>query len=208
MKNRILLLGGGGHCKSCIDVIEAENRFEIAGIIDVREKVGTQVLGYEVLAMDEDLPRLVGEYRHFLITIGQMKDAGKRVEKFEYLKRLGASLPVIVSPWAHLSKYAVVSDGTVIMHNVVVNAGALIGRNCIINTGAIIEHDAVIEDYCHISTGAVINGGAVVRKRTFFCSNSVAREAVEIGEGCVIGAGASVTASIPAGAMVRSKDAT
>lgn len=208
MQSRIVLIGGGGHCKSCIDVIEAENRFEIAGIVDVREKLGTRVLGYEIVATDEDLSSLVGEYRHFLITIGRLKDADKRAEKFEYLQRLGASFPVIVSPRAHLSKHAAVNEGTVLMHNVVVNAGAVIGRNCIINTGAIIEHDVVIEDHCHISTGSTINGGTVIRKRTFFGSNSVAREAIEIGERCIIGAGMSVLASIPAGTMVRNKDAT
>jgi sugar O-acyltransferase (sialic acid O-acetyltransferase NeuD family) len=208
MQSRIVLIGGGGHCKSCIDVIEAENRFEIAGIVDVREKLGTRVLGYEVLATDDDLPRLVGDYQHFLITIGQMKNADTRVEKFECLKRLGASFPVIVSPRAHLSKHAAVNEGTVLMHNVIVNAGAVVGRNCIINTAAIIEHDVVIEDHCHISTGSTINGGTVIRKRTFFGSNSVAKEAIEIGERCIIGAGMSVMASIPAGTIVRSKDAT
>ena len=34
MKKNIILIGGGGHCKSCIDVIEAEDKFEIAGIVD------------------------------------------------------------------------------------------------------------------------------------------------------------------------------
>ena len=30
-----IILVGGGHCKSCIDVIEAEGRFIIKGIIDL-----------------------------------------------------------------------------------------------------------------------------------------------------------------------------
>jgi len=33
MKEKIILIGGGGHCKSCIDVIEQEGRFIIAGIV-------------------------------------------------------------------------------------------------------------------------------------------------------------------------------
>ncbi len=39
-KPNIILIGGGGHCKACIDVIEQENKYTIAGIIDVPEKVG------------------------------------------------------------------------------------------------------------------------------------------------------------------------
>ena len=30
----IILIGGGGHCKSVIDVIESEGQFEIVGIVD------------------------------------------------------------------------------------------------------------------------------------------------------------------------------
>jgi hypothetical protein len=32
--NSIFLIGGGRHCKSCIDVIEQEGLFDIAGILD------------------------------------------------------------------------------------------------------------------------------------------------------------------------------
>ena len=28
-KKQIILIGAGGHCKSCIDVLESENKFEI-----------------------------------------------------------------------------------------------------------------------------------------------------------------------------------
>ena len=31
--DEIILIGGGSHCKSVIDVIEQENRFKIIGIV-------------------------------------------------------------------------------------------------------------------------------------------------------------------------------
>jgi len=37
INDKILLIGGGGHCKSCIDVIEQECKFQIAGIADLGE---------------------------------------------------------------------------------------------------------------------------------------------------------------------------
>ena len=54
MKEQIILIGGGGHCKSCIDVIEQEGRFEIAGIVEKPDKVGEKVLGYPVIGTDAD----------------------------------------------------------------------------------------------------------------------------------------------------------
>ena len=44
------------------------------------------------------------------------------------------------------------------MHNALVNAGAKIGDNCILNTKSLVEHDAIVEDHCHISTSSIVNG--------------------------------------------------
>jgi len=197
MKPRIVLIGGGGHCKSCIDVIEQAGRFQIAGIVDVPEKLHQEILGYEIIATDDDLPRLVNEYENFLITLGQIKNPDKRIRIFQALKELRAKLPVIISPLAYISKHSEIGDGTIIMHYALVNAGAKIGSNCIINTKALIEHDAIIGDHCHIATGAIINGGVKVGSGTFFGSNTVCKEYIEIGENAVIGCGAKIIKNIP-----------
>ncbi len=53
--NSILLIGGGGHCKYCIDVIKQGGKYQIAGVVDLPEKQGQSVLGYAVLGTGEDL---------------------------------------------------------------------------------------------------------------------------------------------------------
>ena len=42
MKKPIILIGGGGHCKSCIDVIEQEGKYRIVGILDLPEMLGKE----------------------------------------------------------------------------------------------------------------------------------------------------------------------
>lgn len=172
----IILIGGGGHCKSCIDVIEQEGKYKIAGIIDKKELIGTKVLEYEVIGCDDDLMELSNTYGFALVTIGQIRSSVLRVKLFELAKSARFELPTIISPRAYVSKHAKVEHGTIIMHDVIVNADAKIGRNCIINTKALIEHDAVIEDNCHVSTGAIINGGTVVKSNTFYGSNTTSKE--------------------------------
>jgi len=182
MREEIILLGAGGHCKSCIDVIEQSNAFEIRGIIDIKEHLGKNILGYQVIGSDEDLERLVAVYKNYLIAIGQMRHPDTRIRLSELIRRLGGQCPVVISPRAYVSKHATIGKGTIVMHNAVVNAGATIGEYCIINTGSIIEHDATIGNYCHISTNATINGGAVVKERSFVGSKAVTKEYVTIGE--------------------------
>jgi hypothetical protein len=50
MKEKIILIGGGGHCSACVDVIEQEGRFTIAGIVDVPEKKQHYILGYSQMS--------------------------------------------------------------------------------------------------------------------------------------------------------------
>ena len=132
--NSIILIGGGGHCKSVIDVIEQEGQFEIAGIVDKPEFLGSDILGYSVIGNDSDLGNLAKKYQYALITVGQIKSPLLRIKLFELAEKSGFTLPSIISPRAYISKHAMVGKGVVIMHDVLINANAKIGDNCIINS--------------------------------------------------------------------------
>ena len=188
----IIILGAGGHCRSLIDVIELENRFKIAGIIDNELAVGIKVFDYEVIGNDNDLKKLREKYEYAVIGVGQIKSPKIRIKLFEMLKRLKFMLPVIISPRAYVSKYAEIGEGTVVMHDALVNANAKVGKNCIINTKALVEHDVIVEDNCHISTGAIVNGGVVVGEGSFIGSNAVTKENIKIPEKSFIKAGSVV----------------
>ena len=67
MKASILLIGGGGHCRACVDVLEQEGRFQIAGIVERNGGPREAVLGYPVLGTDEDLTQLKEKYELVLV---------------------------------------------------------------------------------------------------------------------------------------------
>lgn len=180
MKEKIILIGGGGHCRSVIDVIELEDNYTIAGIIDKKELIGRDVLGYKVIGCDDDLQELHKKYKYAAVTIGQISSNIVKVKLFNMLKSIGYSLPVIISPLAYVSKHAFIDEGTVVMHQALINSNAKVGKNCIVNSKVLIEHDCIIENNCHISTAAVINGGVKVKEGTFFGSNSTTKEYTEI----------------------------
>lgn len=186
----LLLVGGGGHCKSVIDVAESAG-FTIKGILDIPENVGKNVLGYPVIGTDNDIPQYVNDV-DFIVTVGFIKSPDLRIRIHESIKEAGGHLATIIASTAYVSKYASIKEGTVIMHHAMVNAGAEIGYGCIINTYSNIEHDAIIGDYCHISTGAMVNGDCKVGNHTFLGSQSVMVNGVSILEGCVIAAGSMI----------------
>jgi sugar O-acyltransferase (sialic acid O-acetyltransferase NeuD family) len=200
----ILLVGAGGHARACIDVIEQEGRFTVAGLVGLPNEVGSRILGYPVLGTDADLPVLLGDYAHALVTVGQIKTPQPRIRLFDLLEQNGSSLPALVSPRAYVSPHASLGPGTIVMHGAVVNAGAVVGRNCIINSQSLVEHDVVIADHCHIATAAAINSGVRIGAGTFIGSNSSVRQCIHIGEQCLIGMGQRVLADCDAGARLPS----
>lgn len=187
---KLILVGGGGHCKSVIDVAESAG-FQILGILDIPINVGNKVLDYSIVGTDDQIPYYVND-AVFVVTVGHIKDAALRIKLHQKIVDAGGILATIIASTAHVSKYAQIGEGSVIMHQAVVNADVIIGRGCIINTFANIEHDARIGDYCHISTGAMVNGNCKVGNETFFGSQSVMVNGIEITAGCVIGAGSLV----------------
>lgn len=192
MSDPLLLIGAGGHVRSCIDVIEREGRFKIHGLVGHKSEQGQKVFGYPVIGADADIAAIIQDIPNVLIGLGQIKSPEGRIRLYHTVKENGGVLPVIKSPGAYLSEHASVGEGSILMHGSIVNAGSTLGVNCIINTRALVEHDVSIKDHCHISTKAVINGGVSIGEGTFLGSASKVRELVKIGSRCVIGMGASV----------------
>ncbi len=190
----LVLVGGGGHCKSVIDVAESAG-FDILGILDMPDMVGTKVLGYPVIGTDDDIPQFVSSAT-FVITVGQILSNAVRKKIAARIEAAGGQFATVIAADASVSRHAEIGDGTVIMHRAVVNAGAHVGRNTIINTMADIEHDASIGDYCHVSTGAMVNGDTHVGDDCFIGSGAVLHQCITIRKASIIPAGTIVRKSI------------
>lgn len=194
IENRLILIGGGGHCKSVIDVAESAG-FEILGILDVKEKIGVNICNYKVIGSDEDIVKYIDKSL-FLITVGQIKNYSLREKLTQKVKDLGGKFATIVSKNAIVSKYSSIGEGSVIMHQAVVNAGAVVGIGCIINTFVNIEHDACVGDFSHISTGAIINGDCKIGKYNFIGSQSVISNGVTVSDRNIVSIGSVVKSNI------------
>jgi sugar O-acyltransferase (sialic acid O-acetyltransferase NeuD family) len=192
-RSELILFGAGGHARSCIDVIELENKYSIVGLVGLPSEVGKSYFGYKVINNDEATAMLARKYCNALVSIGQISSPNLKIRLFNEARAAGFHFPVCQSPRAQVSKHALIGHGTIIMHGAVINAGASIGENCIINTHAIIEHDAVIGDHCHISTGAIVNGGVRVGRGSFIGSGAVVRESLFIADGAFVKMGSHVS---------------
>lgn len=200
---KVIVIGGGGHAKSTIDVILSNKHYEIIGILDNQLSLNEKILGLPVIGNDDDIERLINEGNiNFVLGIGFLGKGCVREKLFDKIKKAGGIFPVIQSSFSVVSPFAIIDEATVIYHNAVVNAGAQIGKGCIINTSCIIEHDAHIGNFSHVSTHATINGDVALGSECFIGSNAVINHGLSIASNSIVGSGAVINKSITQGIWV------
>lgn len=191
--DKLILIGGGGHCRSVIDAAESVG-LRITGVLE-RPGAESDACSYPVVGCDDDIPRLVADHS-FIISLGSIADPSRRVAIARLVEEAGGQFARVVASTARLSPHAQLGPGSVLLHHALVNAGAEVGSNCIINSGAIVEHDVKVGDFTHVSTHATVNGGCRIGRRCFIGSATVIAQGVEIPDDTVIGAGSLVLHSI------------
>ncbi|AEX85662.1 sugar O-acyltransferase, sialic acid O-acetyltransferase NeuD family [Marinitoga piezophila KA3] len=197
-KEKIILVGGGGHCKVVASIIFEKNEYEIIGISDLKTEIGKEIMGIKINYIDEQLEELYKTgIKNAFVTVGSVGNPDLRIKLFKKLKDIGFNLPVIISKHTIISKDVSIGEGTVIMPGVIVNPGVKIERNCIINTGAIIEHDCIIEDNVHIAPGVTLSGGVKIGENSHIGTGTSIIQNIEIGKNVLIGAGSVVVNNIP-----------
>ena len=191
MKDRLLIIGAGGHGKVVADIALKMDRWDYIAFLDDNEDIKTS-MGIEVIGKSADMYRYIKDYDIF-VAIGT-NEMRKIIQ--EKLEIRGANIPVLIHPEAVIGREVEIGVGTVIMAGVVVNCCTTIGKGCIINTGATIDHDNLIEDYVHISPGVHTAGAVRIGKGTWLGIGSIVSNNITITSGCTIGAGAVVVKNI------------
>jgi sugar O-acyltransferase (sialic acid O-acetyltransferase NeuD family) len=193
-KTNLIIIGGGGHAKACIDVIISTNQYNIIGYLGNEETLDPK---YGVPYLGDDT--LIEEYVNsasFLITVGQIKSSEIRKRIFTKLNDLNAAIATVISKHAIVSKYATIGRGTIVMHSAIIQANVIVGENCIINDRALLEHDVIVDCNCHISTGVILNGEVTISNNSFIGSGAIVNQKIIVGNNVIIGSGALVNRNV------------
>lgn len=197
MSKRLLLIGGGGHCRSVLSSVLALNKYEAIGIVDYTD---TSVLGVSVVGQDEDLTDLKkAGWTYAFITVGSVGNTSLRRRLYQMVLGYGFTIPSIVDKTAIIAQDAIIEEGCYIGKGAILNTGCHVGKSAIINTGAIIEHDCLIGEFAHISPGTVLCGQVKVGNNSHVGAGSVVRQQIQIGNDVLVGAGSVVVNDIPDG---------
>lgn len=195
MKEKIVIIGGGGHAKVIISILKKLNQHIIVGYTDQENK--GEILGSSFLGTDERLNSLFKDgVNNAAIGLGQIKSAALRRKLFTICKRIGFKLPSIVSPDAIINEEVIIGNATFVMDGVIINSGSNIGQCSIVNTNSSIDHDCSIGDFTHIAPGVTLSGDVKIGNYVFVGTGANVIHQINITDYSIISAGSTVTKNI------------
>ncbi len=200
----LIIYGGGGHAKALIELIRAEGKYTVHGILDDGLPAGSQVLDIPVLGNASLLPELRRKGIGLAVNaVGGIGNIAPRLRVYENLRSGGFQCPTVIHPRAYIEPSARIGEGGQIFFNAYIGSEVTIGFGCIINTGAIVSHDCQLSDYVNLSPGAILAGNVSVDERTLIGMGVTVNLNVQVGAGSRVGNSAVVKEDVPENGIVR-----
>lgn len=193
MKEKILIVGAGGHARSVMDLVLENDEYEIIGCLDpiYPKRITVEYMEeVAIIGTDEDFQHFYDcGIRKVFIAIGANK---LRDNIFDRVVEIGFEPVNIISKNARISERAKLGRGICVMAGAVVNVNCRIEDNCIVNSNCTIDHDCKIEKSVHIAPGATLSGAVLIGAGAQVGTGSSIIEGIAIGEWCFIGCGSTV----------------
>jgi len=191
-KNRVVIVGGGGHAAVCAEILRSRANVELVGYTDTVARPNFEL---QYLGDDAELPNLIGGVANCVfVALGSNH---LRRDKIDQIRGLGIRMISAVNPDTIISPNVEIGDGVAIMPGAVVNARTKIGSGVVINTGATVDHDCILGSCAHIGPGVNLAGSVEVGECAFLGVGGCAIPGVKIGQSAIVGAGAAVTSDVP-----------
>jgi sugar O-acyltransferase (sialic acid O-acetyltransferase NeuD family) len=200
---RLFIFGAGGHGREVAWLAQ-----EVLGkvavysfLVDKREYLLDSVNGVPVQLLCDIK---VGEADQFVVALG---DPSLRRKATKNCLMAGLFPTTLVHPRVEMSSFAEIGAGSVICAGSIITTNVVLGNHVHVNVGCTISHDVRIGDFATLSPGVHVSGNVEIGAGAFIGTganiiNGKSGQPLLIGEGAVVAAGACVTKTVEAGALV------
>ncbi len=203
----VAVYGAGGFGREVAWLVEScdmpEHRYTVACFIEDNPALQGQVVN--------DIPvlSLAGARAAFpdARVAGGIGSPQVRQQVVERCAAAGFEFATLIHPRVERSRWIEIGEGAVICAGNILTVNITLGRHVQLNLDCTVGHDVVMGDYVTLAPGAHISGWVHFGRRVYVGTgaviiNGTADAPLLIGDDAVIGAGAVVTKSVPAGITV------
>jgi len=190
---KLLIFPFNGNGIEAIDCVRGQYDF-IGFIDDTIEKQGKTTFGIEVFGRE-----MLSRYKEakVLVVPGSPASFHLRKKIIDDLKIPNERFATVISPFATISKMAIIGYNVLIMAGVVITSNAIIGNHICILPNTVIHHDSQIYDYTLIGSNVTIAGNSKIGVNCYIGSGTSIINNIEIGDNTLIGMGTNVIKSLP-----------
>lgn len=200
----VVIWGGGGHAKVCIEILRAMGEHTIYGILDAKMSIGSRVLGVPVVGREKDMEELCRRgVTSAVLGIGSVQAHSARARMLKRMKDAGYKLPNLIHPRACVEPSTRLGAGNVLFAHATVSSDVTISDGCIINSGAVVSHDCHLADNVHLAPGALLAGNVSVGENTLIGMSATVFLGTKIGRAVTINNGVAVMADVADGFLLR-----
>jgi sugar O-acyltransferase (sialic acid O-acetyltransferase NeuD family) len=204
---RIAVYGGGGFAREVAWLVQSCNvgadLYEVACFVDDDAAAHGSVLnGIPVMGLDEARSRFPGAR-----IVGGIGAPRTRQTLMEKAAAAGFGFETIIHPRVERSRWIEIGEGTVICAGNILTTNITLGKHVQINLDCTVGHDVVMGNFATLAPGVHVSGCVRLGTRVYIGTgaaiiNGTQKEPLVVGDDAVIGAGACVTKSVPAGQVV------
>lgn len=186
---KLVIIGAGGFGREVAWLVERmnkmEQRYHLAGFVDDGKQPGELIDDYPVLG---NMEWLLSQEEDLSIAVA-VGNAGTRKRLAQTVqKKRGIIFPNLIDPSVRMSERVQLGMGNIITAGTTMTVDILLGDFNILNLHSTVGHDVRMESYITVYPGANISGAVTIG------------ECCELGTGCQIIQGLSITEQVILGA--------
>lgn len=191
---RIYIIGGSGFAKEVCNLIFLENKYEIAGFIDLTPETDYITYNENAIPIIAESDFLLNEeYKNSSVVVG----VGDPLIISKIFQKYSAfNFPNIISDNAIVGNDVILGKGNIITQGVIFTTSISIGDGNIFNLSSTIGHDVEIGNYNVINPSVNISGGVSIGNGNLFGVGSIILQYLKIIDNNVIGGASLVTKSV------------
>ena len=187
-REKLLIIGCGGHSKVVTDVAESQGYSNISylNIFGCKDSfLGRKVVNHNPSGYEDA----------FFVAIGD-NSVRQRVTSEFLEKNPRAKQSSLIHPTSVVSKDSFIGKGVVVMPLCAINHSTRIGDGVIINTRSSVDHDSNLKDFSSIAPGVSMGGNVWIGERSAVSIGATIKHGVRIGRDVVIGANSLVLSDV------------
>lgn len=200
---KIVLFGDGAIAELAHYYFTEDSAHEVAAFaVDADRQTADTFQGLPLVAFERVAERYPPGDFAFFIAIGYGRLNQLRQQKYEAAKAMGYDCVSYIAGRAAVARNVAIGGNCFILENQTIQPFCTIGANVTLWSGNHIGHHSTIGDHCFFASHIVVSGSCRFGARCFVGVNATFRDGCTVGDDSFVGMAATVSADVPAGAVV------